>query len=219
VGTGFPTKACAKARSAYWSAYWSVRRVIAGAFAGMVLALSVPAGALAQASAPANTMVAPPKRVGAWSVSGWSQGYCAGERSVAVAGGVPLQFGVVQSRIGYRLALISPRWDFKPATVFPIELVVQPVFRSDADALVGGPKLIVIDLGSDATFMRKLAGAPAIEIKTAQVTLNQATLKLPLEGFADMLTELESCFGALKRQMANPFAPGETEPKKVGAAP
>jgi hypothetical protein len=193
-----------------------VRRIVAGALGGITLALtlSAPTGVLAQAgSPPANVMVAAPKRLGPWSVSGWSQGYCAGERALAVTGGTPLQFGVVRSRVGYRLAVISASWDFKPATVFPIELNAQPVFRSDADALVGGPKLMVIDLGSDVEFMRKLAGAPVIEIKTPQ-----GTFKLPLEGFRDMVTELDSCFDALRRQMANPFAPRETETKKVSSA-
>jgi len=195
-----------------------IRRTVAGALGGVLLALtlSAPTGVLAQAaSPPANAMIAPPKRLGAWSVSGWSQGYCAGERSLpaAAGGGVALQFGIVRSRVGYRLALISPNWDFKPLTVFPIELIIQPVFRSDADAMVGGPKLMVVDLGSDGEFMRRLATAPAIEIKTAQ-----AKFKLPLEGFGDMLTELDACFGALRQQMANPFAPRENEPKKVSSA-
>ncbi len=196
----------------------SIRRIAAGALAGAIsaLAVSFSTGASAQASSPpANAMVGSPKHVGTWMVSGWTQGYCAGERSLPVAtGGVPLQFGVVRLRIGYRLVLISSGWELKPSTVLPIEFIAQPVFRSDASAVVAGPKAIVIDLGSDAAFLKKLATAPVIEIKGTQ-----ATFKLPLEGLANMLTELDSCYDALSRPMANPFAPAETETKKGSAAP
>jgi len=42
------------------------------------------------------------------------------------------------------LALGSQEWELKPQTTFPIELIAHPVLRSDASAVVVGPKLVVI---------------------------------------------------------------------------
>src|SRR5262245_23129000 len=67
----------------------------------------------------------------------------------------------------------------------------------------------MIELGSDGQFMQKLSTAAAIEIKTAQTTF-----RLPLEGFGSALTEVDTCFGALKRPNANPFAAPATAPKQ-----
>ena len=86
-------------------------------------------------------------------------------------------------------------------------MIAQPVLRSDASAVVVGPKLVVIELGADGQFVRKLAAAPMIEVKAAQ-----ATFKLPLEGFAEALTEVDACFAALKRPVSNPFAAPEGKP-------
>ncbi|MEA2960424.1 MAG: hypothetical protein QOI46_522, partial [Alphaproteobacteria bacterium] len=108
---------------------------------------------------------------------------------------------------GYRLALGSQEWELKPQTTFPIELIAHPVLHSDASAIVVGPKLVVIELGADGQFVRKLTTAPLIEVKAAQ-----ATFKLPMEGFAEALVEVDSCFGALKRPASNPFAAPEGKP-------
>jgi len=186
----------------------SSRGLIAGAV--LTLTLSAPTGAFAQINTPpANTQVIAPKQVGSWTVIGWSQGYCAGERPLpgAAGGGATLQFVLARFQAGYRLALGSQEWELKPHTTFPIELIAQPVLRSDASAVVVGPKLVVIELGADGQFVRKLAAAPMIEVKAAQ-----ATFKLPLEGFAEALTEVDACFAALKRPVSNPFAAPEGKP-------
>ena len=186
--------------------------------AGVVLAftLSVPTGAFAQAGnpPPANTVVSAPKQVGLWTVTGYSEGYCAAERPLpgAAGGGVALQFVLARLRIGYRIALSAPHWELKPQTAFPIELVAQPALRSDASAIAVGPKLVIIELGADGQFMKKLATAPMIEIKAAQATFN-----LPMEQFADALTAVDTCFGALKQPSSNPFAPREAAPKTASA--
>ena len=177
-----------------------------GLIASAVLALTLSAqtGALAQTNTPpANTQVIAPKQVGSWTVIGWSQGYCAAERPLpgAAGGGATLQFVLARFQAGYRLALGSQEWELKPQTTFPIELIAQPVLRSDASAVVVGPKLVVIELGADGQFLRKLTTAPMIEVKAAQ-----ATFKLPMEGVAEALAEVDACFGALKRPAANPFA-------------
>jgi dienelactone hydrolase len=142
-------------------------------------------------------------------VIGWSQGYCAAERPLpgAAGGGATLQFVLARFQAGYRLALGSQEWELKPQTTFPIELIAHPVLRSDASAVVVGPKLVVIELGADGQFVRKLTTAPMIEVKAAQ-----ATFKLPMEGFAEALVEVDSCFGALKRPASNPFAAPEGKP-------
>jgi pimeloyl-ACP methyl ester carboxylesterase len=186
----------------------SSRRLIAGAV--LALTLSVQTGAFAQTDTPpANTQVITPKQVGAWTVIGWSQGYCAAERPLpgAAGGGATLQFVLARFQAGYRLALGSQDWELKPQTTFPIELIAHPVLHSDASAIVVGPKLVVIELGADGQFVRKLTTAPMIEVKAAQ-----ATFKLPLEGFGEALTEVDSCFGALKRPASNPFATPEGKP-------
>jgi len=176
----------------------------------LALTLSVQTGALAQTNTPpANTQVIAPKQVGSWTVIGWSQGYCAAERPLpgAAGGGATLQFVLARFQAGYRLALGSQEWELKPQTTFPIELIAHPVLRSDASAVVVGPKLVVIELGADGQFVRKLTTAPMIEVKAAQ-----ATFKLPMEGFAEALVEVDSCFGALKRPASNPFAAPEGKP-------
>ena len=191
----------------------SSRGIIAGAVLGasLALALSVSTGASAQSpSPPANTQVTTPKQVGAWTVVGWSQGYCAAERPVlgAAGDGGTLQFVVARLRIGYRIALGAQGWELKPQTTFPIELVAQPVMRGDANAIAVSPKLVIIELGADGQFMKRLATAPVIEIKAAQTTFN-----LPMEGFADALAEVDTCFGALKQPASNPFAARDPAPK------
>jgi dienelactone hydrolase len=176
----------------------------------LALTLSTQTGALAQTNTPpANTQVIAPKQVGSWTVIGWSQGYCAAERPLpgAAGGGATLQFVLARFQAGYRLALGSQEWELKPQTTFPIELIAHPVLRSDASAVVVGPKLVVIELGADGQFLRKLTTAPMIEVKAAQ-----ATFKLPMEGFAEALVEVDSCFGALKRPASNPFAAPEGKP-------
>jgi pimeloyl-ACP methyl ester carboxylesterase len=184
----------------------SNRGIVAGAVlsAFLALALSASTGAVAQTgSPPANTPVTAPKQVGAWTVIGWSQGYCAAERPVrgAAAGGAALQFVLARLRVGYRIALSAPEWDLKPETAFPVQLIADPVLRNDTKAIAVAPKLVVIELGADAQLAKKLAGAPMIEIKAAQ-----ATFKLPMEGFADALAAVDACFGSLKQPAANPFA-------------
>jgi hypothetical protein len=64
-------------------------------------------------------------------------------------------------------------------------------------------------LGADGKFMQKLAGAPMIEIKTAQ-----AVFKLPLEGFANALSEVDACYGTLRKAVSNPFAAPKTASAK-----
>ena len=180
------------------------------ASAVLALTLSAQSGALAQTDTPpANTQVIAPKQVGPWTVIGWSQGYCAAERPLpgAAGGGATLQFVLARFQAGYRLALGSQEWELKPQTTFPIELIAQPVLRSDASAIVVGPKLVVIELGADGQFVRKLTTAPMIEVKAAQ-----ATFKLPMEGVAEALVEVDACFGALKRPATNPFAAPESKP-------
>ena len=178
----------------------SNRLAIAGA--ALALALAAPTGAFAQASTP----VGPPKQVGVWTVVGYSDGFCTAERPVAggAGGGAPLQFVIARVRIGYRIGLSAPHWELKPQTAFPVELVAQPVMRNDASALAVNPKLVIIELGADGQFMKKLATAPKIEIKAAQ-----ATFTLPMEQFGDALAALDSCFGSIKQPSANPFAPPE----------
>ena len=188
------------------------RNLSRGLIASAVLALTLLAqtGALAQTNTPpANTQVISPKQVGSWTVIGWSQGYCAAERPLpgAAGGGATLQFVLARFQAGYRLALGSQEWELKPQTTFPIELIAQPVLRSDASAIVVGPKLVVIELGADGQFLRKLTTAPTIEVKAAQ-----ATFKLPMEGVAEALVEVDACFGALKRPATNPFAAPESKP-------
>jgi len=180
------------------------------ASAVLALTLSAQAGALAQTNTPpANTQVIAPKQVGSWTVIGWSQGYCAAERPLpgAAGGGATLQFVLARFQAGYRLALGSQEWELKPQTTFPIELIAQPVLRSDASAVVVGPKLVVIELGADGQFLRKLTTAPTIEVKAAQ-----ATFKLPMEGVAEALVEVDACFGALKLPATNPFSAPESKP-------
>lgn len=197
------------------------RGILVGA--AFALTLSVQSGALAQTTAAQSNAPAPapvkqagaPKQVGLWTVIGWNRGnaasHCSAERPVrgAAQDGSVLQFALVRWAGGYRIALGADEWELTPQTAFPVELIAAPVFRSDANALAIGPKIVMIELGSDGQFMQKLSTAAAIEIKTAQTTF-----KLPLEGFGSALSEVDTCFGALKRPNANPFAAPATAPKQ-----
>lgn len=175
----------------------------AGAFA---LMLAAPPDASAQANAPI-TQASPPKQVGLWMVNAWKAGnvgsHCSAERPLqgATSTGGPLQFVLVRYPGGYRIALGAAEWELKPQTAFPVELNAAPVLQTDANAVALTPKLVAIDLGADGKFMQKLAGAPMIEIKTAQTVF-----KLPLDGFADALSEVDACYGWLRRSVSNPFA-------------
>ena len=196
--------------------------------AAFALTLSVQSGALAQTPAAQSNAPAPapvkqagaPKQVGLWTVIGWNRGnaasHCSAERPVrgAVQDGSALQFALVRWSGGYRIALGSDEWELTPQTAFPVELIAAPVFRSEANALAIGPKIVMIELGSDGQFMQKLSTAAAIEIKTAQTTF-----RLPLEGFGGALAEVDTCFGALKRPNANPFAAPATAPKQSALPP
>ena len=183
--------------------------------AALALALAAPTAALAQPGpAPANAPVAPPKQVGVWTVTGYSDGYCAAERPLAggAGNGAPLQIVLARVRIGYRIGLSAPHWELKPQAAYPVELIAQGVMRNDASALAANPKLVIIELGADGQFMKKLATAPKIEIKAAQ-----ATFTLPMEQFADALAALDGCYGSLKPPSTNPFAPLEAPAKTASA--
>ena len=189
----------------------SARSIIASA----VLALGLSTAAFAQAgSPPANVQVAGPEQVGAWTVIGWSQGYCSAERPVpgAASGGGTMEFVIAKLRMGYRLALSAPDWELKPDATFPIEVIAQPVMSGDTNAIAVGPKMVIIELGADGQFVKNLGGAPMIEIKAAQ-----ATFKLPMEGFGEALAEVENCFSALKQPAANPFAALPSSPNMASA--
>ena len=187
------------------------RRTIAGA--ALTIALTASTVAFAQAPAPPN-LVFGPKQVGAWTVTGHAEGYCGAERPVpgGAGGGLPLQFVLVRMQTGYRIALAAQHWDLKPRMAFPVELIAQPVMRSDTSAMAGNAKLVFIELGADGQFMKKLAGVPKIEIKAAQ-----ATFTLPMEQFADALAAVDSCYGSLKPPSVNPFAPVEAPAKTASA--
>jgi hypothetical protein len=184
----------------------SLTKTTIAIFAGAFALFMVPAAASAQANAPI-TQASPPKQVGLWMVNAWKAGnvgsHCSAERPLpgATGSGGTLQFVLVRYPGGYRIALAAEEWELKPQTAFPVEINAQPVMRSDANAIAITPKLVVIDLGADGKFMQRLAGAPMIEIKTAQ-----ASFKLPLEGFADALSEVNDCFGTLRKAVSNPFA-------------
>jgi dienelactone hydrolase len=196
--------------------------------AAFALTLSVQSGAFAQTTAAQSNTPAPapvkqagaPKQVGLWTVIGWNRGnaasHCSAERPVrgAAGDGTALQFALVRWSGGYRIALGADEWELTPQTAFPVELIAAPVFRSDANALAIGPKIVMIELGSDGQFMQKLSTAAAIEIKTAQTTF-----RLPLEGFGSALSEVDTCFGALKRPNANPFAAPAAAPKQSALPP
>lgn len=184
-------------------------RTIAGA--ALAFALAAPTFAFAQPAAPpANNVVIAPKQVGLWTVAGYSEGYCAAERPVpgAAGSGLPLQFVLARVQTGYRIAIAAQHWELKPQSAFPVELIAQPVMRSDTSAMAGSSKLVFIELGADGQFMKKLATVPKIEIKAAQ-----ATFTLPMEQFADALSAVESCFGSLKPPSKNPFAAIEAPTK------
>jgi invasion protein IalB len=196
------------------------RAIVAGA--AFAFLLSAQTGASAQAGAqPSNAAPAAVpqatsmQQVGLWTVSAWDRpnngSYCSAHRllSGVVGGGVTLQFVLVRIAGGYRLALGSERWDMKPQAIFPVELIASPVLRSDASAIVVAPKVVMIELGADGQFMKKLATAPMIEVKTARTTL-----ELSLEGFGEALTEIDACFAALKRSGANPFGAPAAAPVK-----
>jgi hypothetical protein len=188
-------------------------------FAGAALALiaSAHTAAVADDAPAAITKSGPTKQVGVWTVNGWKRGnvgsHCSAERAIrgGAGNGATLHFVLVRYPGGYRIALGADEWNLKPQTVFPVELVAPPVLQTDANATAIAPKLVVIDLGADVRFMQKLATAPKIDVKAAQ-----AVFKLPMEGFADAVSEVDACYSGLTRAASNPFAPAE--PSKTASA-
>src|SRR5258705_3308049 len=185
-----------------------------GAGALLALALSAVTGASPQ-TLPANQQVTAPKQVGAWTVTGWKQDYCAAERPArgADGGASDLQFVLIRMRSGYRIALSAPEWELTPQSAFPVELIVGAAFRSESKAVAVSPKLVIIELGTDRQLANKIAAAPTMEIKAAQVTF-----KLPMEGFGDALGEVEACFGTLTLPAANPFTGPKPATEQAGSA-
>lgn len=193
----------------------STRQIVAGTVLALLLASQTSASAQA-GSPPANKPVVAPKQVGSWTVMGWSDGYCVAERPLpgAAGGGATLHLVFARLRGGYRIGLASAEWELKPQTTFPVELIAHPVFRGDANAVAVQPRLVIIDLGADGKFIKKLATTAMIEVKAAQ-----ATFKLPLDGFGEALTEVDSCFGALNLPGLNPFAAPQPAPTQPAAPP
>lgn len=191
----------------------------------LVLALSGSAAAAAESSNPhstgpqsTGTQIVAAKQIGPWSVSGWNNSngpYCIAERQLpgAAGRGATLHVALVRMRIGYRLALVSPDWELKSGASFPVELIANPVLRSDASALVLGENMVGIDLGSDRQLLQKLATAPQIEVKTAQMTF-----KVPVDAFDRAVAEADTCYGAIK-QPSNPFTAPQSAPKQPPTAP
>ena len=115
------------------------RRLITGVV--VVLTLSAADDARAQAGRPAGCRArgkaSGPKQIGRWAVTGWNHGdgpYCTAERPLpgAAGAGATLQFILVRGATGYRLGLAAEAWELTPSTIFPVELIAAPVFRSDA---------------------------------------------------------------------------------------
>ncbi len=173
--------------------------VAASAFAILLTAQS---GAIAQSNPPPVpiTKAGATKQVGVWSVNGWNRGnvgsHCSAERPVrgAAPDGSALQFALVRLPSGYRIALGADEWELEPQASFPVELVAPPVLQRDGKAVAVGPKVVIVELGASAETMQQLTRLPVLEIKTSQTVF-----KLPLEGAADALAAIESCFGKLKR--------------------
>src|SRR5262252_110300 len=191
------------------------RTIVAGAILALMLVAS--SSALAQSTTSAdNAPVTGPKQVGAWTVTGWSQGYCSAERPVrgADGGASVVQLVLARLRIGYRFALSAQDWELPPQTSFPVELIAEPVMRKNPSAVTAGPKLVIIELGTDGEAVKKLSAASTLEVKTARTTF-----KLPLDGFAQSFAEVEDCYGALKQPVANPFLPADGAQKPSAASP
>lgn len=191
------------------------RIALAAAAGALALMLSTQGGASAQSGEVTQSM--PTKQVGLWMVNGWKRGnvgsHCSAERAVrgVMNGGGAMQFILVRFPGGYRIALAAEEWDLKPQSAFPVEISAAPVMKSDANAVAITPKIVAIDFGADGKFMQKIGTASMFEVKAAQ-----AVFKLPLEGFADALSEVDSCFATLKRAASNPFAPVDA-PKTASA--
>jgi dienelactone hydrolase len=201
------------------------RRICAQIAAGAALGLALSGNTVsAENSNPQSntagfgTQLVKPKQIGPWTISGWNNDngpYCIAERQLpgAAGRGATLHYVLVRTRIGYRLVLASTDWELKSGTSFPVELIANPVLRSDASALVLGENMVGIDLGSDRQLMQRLAMAPQIEVKTAQ-----RTFKLPVDVFDRAVAASDTCFDAIK-QPSNPFAAPRAAPKQPGTTP
>jgi dienelactone hydrolase len=195
-----------------------VRKWRPGMAAGTVLAMALAVSACggAQTSTPpANKTAIAPKQVGAWTVTGYSEGYCAAERPVSGADGGAggMQFQFARQRSGYRIALSAQEWDLTPQTSFPVQLIPDPVLRSNAKAIAATPKTVIIELGTDGQSLNRLATVSTLEVRAAQTTF-----KLPMEGLSQALAEVDACFGALKQPLSNPFVAPRPDPARDSRA-
>ena len=197
-------------------------RRIAATIAATALLLTAASAAWAQAKPAAAEIKAiiAPKQVGAWAVNGWSKGgnpsHCAAERRLQAVldDGGPLQFALVRLPDAYRILLTSNEWTLNAGTVFPVELIAQPVFRSEANAVAVSGKAVIIELGGDTGFVRKLATAPTLQIKTARTVY-----KLPLEGFGLAISEVDACLATIKPGSRPVAAPGMAATRTDDSAP
>lgn len=168
----------------------------------LAFALSPPTSAFSLSNSAPAIKVSGPTQAGAWTVFGWSKGYCSGERPLPEGAGVGATFVFARLDGGYRIALAAEQWELKPQTAFRVELVAQPAVRNYANALAVNPKMVVIELGVDRELLKGL-----LQVKTAQTTF-----KLPMEGFDNALAAVDSCFAALKAPNPNPFAAIDSKP-------
>lgn len=202
----------------------ATRGIAAGAALVLVLALQTAAfGQPASPPAPLPVKQAmAPRQLGPWTLTGWTRGsnvsHCSVERSLqgGSSDGSALQFGFVRFGGGYRLVLSAAEWELTPQAKFPVELVAPPVLRTNTSAIAVAPKVVIVELGADGPMVRKLAALPSIEVKAAQ-----SVFKLPLDGLAPAIDEVDTCFGKLQKPGSNPFAAAAPKPsaaRKPGAA-
>jgi dienelactone hydrolase len=176
-----------------------VRGAVAAGALAVVLAAS--GSAIAQDNRPVPvTQSGTSRQVGPWSVDSWNRGavgsHCSAERTVlgAASGGGSLQFALVRLPSGYRIALGADEWELEPQSSFPVELNARPVLQRAGEAVAVSPKVVIVELGSSLDLMQRLVRLPTMELKTSLTAF-----RLPLEGAAEALAAVESCFGQLKR--------------------
>ncbi len=154
------------------------------------------------------------KAVGVWTLSGHinQQGapYCVAARQV---GEVLVLFARFEQ--GYGLALQSPNWWLTKGASVRVRVVAASMGDNTVEGQALSTNLILARLTTDPAVMRRMAGLPEIK-----VTAENETVSVPLDGFSDALTELDTCLakrGQMGAPTAEPAAPPAPPTAPAGA--
>lgn len=176
------------------------------------LTLGIFAAAPVDASAQQSQTVSQ-KQVGPWTLIGFinpkNVPYCVASRQVGEA---TVLFARFQE--GYGLAIQSPNFWLTRGAAVRVRVVAASLSDNTVQGQAVSTNVILARLTTETAVMRQMAGLPQIV-----VTAEDQTITVPLDGFTEALTELDTCL-AQRGQMGTPQAsPGTPDAPQPPATP